>query len=290
MLPPFDALGRLPDGEYEADWQEVVERFGWNERRRRLLDGIAEAIDLLAAAGCGRVWLNGSFVTAKDEPADFDACWDTDGVDLDVLDPVLLDLSGGRAAQKQRFGGELFPNVVETGSGLSFAEFFRNDRDTGRKGIVVLRMGETSVITNEVQYRATKAHLTTFEQAAANLEAKSATGRAAKLAQLELDAVRAQADDLRAELAEYDLLRSGQITTFEAGSLAGVATLLVKARIARGWTQRELAEALGVAEQQVQRYESTGYRSASLARICDVADALDVTVTERAVLGKDSAA
>ncbi|MGQ0623791.1 MAG: DUF6932 family protein [Sporichthyaceae bacterium] len=144
MLPPFDAAGRLPDGEYPADWQEVVERFGWNERRRRLLDGLAEAIDLLVAAGCVRVWLNGSFVTAKDEPGDFDACWDTDGVDLDALDPVLLDMSAGRATQKQRFGGELLPNVIETRSGLSFADFFRNDRDTGRKGIVVLRIGEAS--------------------------------------------------------------------------------------------------------------------------------------------------
>ena len=124
MLPPFDtATGRLPDGEHEADWQELVERFGWNSRRRQLLDGLAEAIALLAAAGCHRIWLNGSFVTAKEEPADFDACWDLDDVDLDVLDPVLLDLSGGRAAQKARFGGELFPNVVETKSGLVFAEF-----------------------------------------------------------------------------------------------------------------------------------------------------------------------
>jgi HTH-type transcriptional regulator/antitoxin HigA len=55
-------------------------------------------------------------------------------------------------------------------------------------------------------------------------------------------------------------------------------------RIARGWTQRRLAEALGVAEQQVQRDESTDYRSASLARICDVAAALDVAVTEKAEL------
>jgi HTH-type transcriptional regulator/antitoxin HigA len=47
---------------------------------------------------------------------------------------------------------------------------------------------------------------------------------------------------------------------------------------------------LGVAEQQVQRYESTGYRSASLARICDVASALNVIVTERAVLGNPDAA
>jgi hypothetical protein len=141
VLPPFDAEGRLPDDEYEASWEEVVERFGWNSHRRRLLDGLANALALLAAAGCGRVWLNGSFVTAKDEPADFDACWDLNGVDLDALDPVLLDLSGRRAAQKARFGGELLPNVVEAGSGLNLAEFFRHERDTGRKGIVVLRIG-----------------------------------------------------------------------------------------------------------------------------------------------------
>ncbi|MGQ0467845.1 MAG: helix-turn-helix domain-containing protein [Sporichthyaceae bacterium] len=146
------------------------------------------------------------------------------------------------------------------------------------------------MITNEAQYRATKTHLAKFEEAAANLEARPAAERGSKLAQLELDAVHAQAADLRAELAEYELLRSGRVSTFEGGSLAEVATLLVKARIARGWTQRELAGALGVAEQQVQRYESTGYRSASLARICDVADALNVTVTERAVLGDHGAA
>lgn len=141
MLPGFDPdSGRLPPGEHAASWDEVVERFGWTQRRRRLLDGLAEAIELLAAAGCRQVWLNGSFVTAKDEPADFDACWATDGVDLDTLDPVLLELSDGRRAQKARFGGELFPNVIETQSGLSFAEFFQNERDTTRKGIVVIHL------------------------------------------------------------------------------------------------------------------------------------------------------
>ena len=142
MLPPFDPdAGLLPTGEHEASWDEVVERLGWNGRRRALLDGLADALELLAEVGCRRVWLNGSFVTAKDEPGDFDACWDTDGVDLDEIDPVFLDLSAGRRAQKRRFGGELFPNVVEGGSGLVFAEFFQNERGGGRKGIVVLRLG-----------------------------------------------------------------------------------------------------------------------------------------------------
>jgi hypothetical protein len=143
VLPPFDPdTGRLPPGEHLASWDEVVERFGWNERRRQLLDGLADALALLAAAGCRQAWLNGSFVTAKDEPGDFDACWALPDVDLDVLDPVLLDLSNGRRAQKDRFGGEFFPNVVEAGSGLVFAEFFQNERDTGRKGVVVIDLTE----------------------------------------------------------------------------------------------------------------------------------------------------
>ncbi|KAA0232774.1 MAG: hypothetical protein JJLCMIEE_03583 [Acidimicrobiales bacterium] len=142
MLPQLDSeTGLLPVGEHEASWDEVMERFGWNEKRRALLDGLAEALELLTAVGCLQVWLNGSFVTAKEEPLDFDACWDTDGVELDEIDPVFLDLTAGRAAQKRRFGGELLPNVIEADSGLVFADFFQNERDGSRKGIVVLKLG-----------------------------------------------------------------------------------------------------------------------------------------------------
>lgn len=46
---------------------------------------------------------------------------------------------------------------------------------------------------------------------------------------------------------------------------------LIRARIASGLTQRELAARLGVKEQQIQRYEATNYASASLARVLEVA-------------------
>lgn len=46
----------------------------------------------------------------------------------------------------------------------------------------------------------------------------------------------------------------------------------------------QLADQLGVAEQQVQRYESSAYRSASLARLCYIADVLGVTFTGRGEL------
>jgi HTH-type transcriptional regulator / antitoxin HigA len=150
-----------------------------------------------------------------------------------------------------------------------------------------LNVRRPNMITNEVQYRATKVHLAKFEEAAANLEVEHDQ---TKLAQLELGGVRAQADNLRSQIVEYELLRSGAVSSFDGSSLSDLPILLVKARIARGWTQRQLADALGIAEQQVQRYESTGYRAASLARICDVASALDVTVMERAILGNPDAA
>ena len=146
------------------------------------------------------------------------------------------------------------------------------------------------MITNEVQYHATKTHLDRFDEAAANLKAKLAQDPHSRLTQLELDAVRAQADDLRGEIIEYEHLRSGAVTAFEATTLEDLPTLLIKARIARGWSQRRLGEALGIAEQQVKRYESTGYQAASLARICDVATALGVAMTERAELRDPSAA
>jgi HTH-type transcriptional regulator/antitoxin HigA len=145
------------------------------------------------------------------------------------------------------------------------------------------------VITNEVQYRATKAHATQFEEALRNLESDHAAADD-KRRSLEIAAVRAQLGDLEAELAEYEQLRSGTIRSFEAGSLPELAVALVKARIAKGWSQRRLAEELGIAEQQIQRYESTGYTSASLARLCDVVAALGVNVREVVSLPSTDAA
>ena len=145
------------------------------------------------------------------------------------------------------------------------------------------------MITNDVQYRVTKGHLRQFEEALANLDAAPGT-KPAKLRKLEIDAIQAKIDDFHAEIAEYERLLSGEVSTFTASTLAGLATLLIQARIARGWTQKQLADELGVAEQQVQRYESTEYRSASLARICDVAAALGVDIAETARLRSTDAA
>lgn len=140
MIPPFDRRGTLPPGIHEASWPEFAERFGGTARRRLLLAGLKLALRNLQEAGCPLVYVDGSFVTAKPEPGDFDACWGIEGVVPELLDPVLLDFSDGRAAQKAKFRGELFPAELPEGlSGRTFLEFFQTDKETGlSKGIVAL--------------------------------------------------------------------------------------------------------------------------------------------------------
>ena len=97
----------------------------------------------LGGAGCRTVYLNGSFVTGKAMPNDYDACWEEAGVDPTALDPVLLTFDAGRATQKAKYLGELFPaSVIADTDGLSFLEFFQPDKETGEpKGIVAVDLG-----------------------------------------------------------------------------------------------------------------------------------------------------
>lgn len=87
--------------------------------------------------------MEGSFVSEKELPGDFDACWEMSGVDPGLLDPVLLDFSDRRAAQKARFGGELFPaQAAAEPTGTVFLDYFQRDRRTGDpKGIIALDLG-----------------------------------------------------------------------------------------------------------------------------------------------------
>jgi len=66
--------------------------------------------------------------------------------------------------------------------------------------------------------------------------------------------LRSRLGDLEAEVAECDALRQGQITSLEAESIVGIGAALIKARIVRKLTQKDLAELLDLAERQIQRY------------------------------------
>lgn len=140
MIPDFNGDGLLPPGIHNCSWIEFGRRFGTNGHRVALLDGLRRAMISLRRSGCQRVFVDGSFVTSKVFPGDYDACWDAANVDFALLDPVLLDFSNGRVAMKAKFLGDWFPeHLIEGGSGLIFLDFFQRDKATTEpKGIVVL--------------------------------------------------------------------------------------------------------------------------------------------------------
>ena len=77
--------------------------------------------------------------------------------------------------------------------------------------------------------------------------------------------------------------RRPQIPLDGLGTVAELPATLIKARIARGLSQKDLADRIGLKEQQIQRYEATDYASASLTRIKEVVSALRDEAVSRAM-------
>lgn len=91
-------------------------------------------------------------------------------------------------------------------------------------------------------------------------------------------------EQLTAELTEYEALRSGRIGTEPITSFDQLPLALIRARIAKEWTQQQLADAIGLPEQQIQRYEKERYRGASVTRVRKVAEVLGVWIAGSTVL------
>lgn len=143
----------LPSGIHQAGLAEVEISFATTPWRRDLFGGLVNAAGRLRSAGCPTIYLDGSYVTGKPRPGDFDACWDPTGVDGSKLDPVFLDFKNGRSAQKAAFKGEFFPSsMMCTDVGQAFVDFFQLDRFTGkRKGIISVSLSADPVLSRKVQ-------------------------------------------------------------------------------------------------------------------------------------------
>jgi hypothetical protein len=132
------------------------------------------------------------------------------------------------------------------------------------------------MIKNERQYRITKAQAAKFEEALKVFVTESRKDRTTHplLIKAQKDAMQSQLESLRRELAEYEDLESGNMPPPDLEYISVVPRDLIRARIASGLSQKELAERLGMPEQQIQRYEAKEYESVSLARISEVAKVL----------------
>ena len=134
------------------------------------------------------------------------------------------------------------------------------------------------MIKNERQYKITKAQAVRFSKALENFRQDPNTGNSLHplIAKAQEDALSSQLADLESDLIEYESLKSGEFRLDSLKLVADLPFILIKARISQGLSQKELADRIGLKEQQIQRYEATDYASANLARIKEVVDAFGV--------------
>ena len=134
------------------------------------------------------------------------------------------------------------------------------------------------MIKNERQYKITRAQAVRFSNALQSLRQRPNTpnGLHPLIAKAQEDAISSQLADLESELREYESLKAGEFQWDSLSMVADLPSILIKARIARGLSQKDLAQRVGLKEQQIQRYEATDYATANLARIREVVNAFGV--------------
>jgi ribosome-binding protein aMBF1 (putative translation factor) len=140
-------------------------------------------------------------------------------------------------------------------------------------------------IKNDRQYNVTKGQLGklrgALEIAEADRERMDPRVHRAMVA-----GIRSHIEELQEQLRAYDKLKKG-VKRLPIKSFADLPRLLIAGRIARGMTQKDLADRLGIKPQQVQKYEKTEYASASLRRILDVIEVLNLNVSTNVRLDQE---
>ena len=139
----FNEYGILNPGIHKMTWEEFCDFFTspsiYSERRVELLKGLKQVVDILRKIENIRIYIDGSFVTNKLDPGDWDACFDCSISQIyNLLKKYpLFD----RNEQKKLYKGELFFATDEAdGFGHTFLEFFQRMRGNSaiKKGIVEL--------------------------------------------------------------------------------------------------------------------------------------------------------
>lgn len=87
--------------------------------------------------------------------------------------------------------------------------------------------------------------------------------------------------ELSKKLEAYRQAQDGNAESIKELAGADLGDILIAARLAQNWKQKDLARRLGLQEQAIQRWESDRYRSINLANYMKVARALSVELSAK---------
>lgn len=136
MIPDFNDEGHLPPGEYEANIEEVKDRFGGSKslKRSRLTVSLWEFIKFIQYHAI-RIYIDGSYTTNKLAPNDVDL--------LVILKPNFYsNLAAADRLLKFVVNNKnklhIFAYTQGHESVKAYLEWFKNDRNLRPKGIVFI--------------------------------------------------------------------------------------------------------------------------------------------------------
>ncbi len=135
------------------------------------------------------------------------------------------------------------------------------------------------MIKNEIQLRLTKSRIDQFKEYLIRIEDLKSSQMDERLISAEIIAINGQIEELEKEVKNYSELWNSKIPIPELNSLEQIPDALIKSRISLGLSQESFANLVRLKEQQIQRYESEEYQSASLATLRGLADILKIRFT-----------
>lgn len=128
------------------------------------------------------------------------------------------------------------------------------------------------MIKNEKQYKTTKAQQDKFLK---SIELIQSTKEDGLLKDLMINQLKSQIESFEEEIFEYEKLKNEKPAIISS-SIEDLPEALIKVRISKGFSQSQLAKKVGLKEQQIQRYESCNYETASFSRIIQIAKSMGV--------------
>lgn len=150
------------------------------------------------------------------------------------------------------------------------------------------------MIKNEHQYQVTKSWVDKFQQAIIRLhQNESKKQKDPEGCQLIIDSYFAQIKSLLNEIVEYENLVSHNpetplIISTSNVRLDDIGDILIKVRIAKKITERELAILTNGTEENIRNYEKNNYQNASFDTVIEVADALGIKLQHCTVVSEIS--
>ena len=134
------------------------------------------------------------------------------------------------------------------------------------------------MIKNKKQYKKTKELMLQFKSALEGLESRVDAIEDKEDYEYTYNSYQYQYSQLEEEAVEYENIQSHRTKVLVGKSIDNLHEVLIQARIARNWTQTDLAKELELSPQQIQRYEATNYEGVSLWKVLDILDALELKI------------